>query len=315
MLERNAEAGRKILISGGTRWSAPHALITGMDCVHLSVQVPHKCLHYPVRHHPNGGMCSNVLSAPVPRLTCSIRFPTPWWSPSNECTCSNVLPMDLDASRDFFTEGSPAALRGVLASWSLPECRQWCARSCCSSLLCCGHGTLTPWQRTHKAPLICQSRTALLCVLPMRRIERDLGLRLASEEATRKLFPASGDAREVRDRLVDACRRRGVRIQYGASVESLRAVLGSDPSAQTDQPAASSSHEARSLDGGRASQECSSRLRGTATATAVHANGVRPASARVDSSDHAPRWVCGLRDGSEVGLPMTSHRWPRPVQE
>ena len=30
------------------------------------------------------------------------------------------------------------------------------------------------------------------------RIERDLGLRLASEEATRKLFPASGDAREVR---------------------------------------------------------------------------------------------------------------------
>jgi len=44
---------------------------------------------------------------------------------------SNVLPMDVDAGRDFFTEGSPAALRGVLASWSQPECRAWCAWLCC----------------------------------------------------------------------------------------------------------------------------------------------------------------------------------------
>ena len=29
------------------------------------------------------------------------------------------------------------------------------------------------------------------------RMERDLGLRLATEEVTRKLFPASGDAHEV----------------------------------------------------------------------------------------------------------------------
>jgi hypothetical protein len=38
-------------------------------------------------------------------------------------------------------------------------------------------------------------------------MERDLGLRLATEEATRKLFPASGDAREVRRGAVLASSR------------------------------------------------------------------------------------------------------------
>ena len=33
--------------------------------------------------------------------------------------------MEVDVARDFFTESSPAALRGVFASWSLPECKDW----------------------------------------------------------------------------------------------------------------------------------------------------------------------------------------------
>lgn len=57
VLERQAEAGRKILISGGTR--------------------------------------------------------------------CNVLPADVDAGRDFFTESSPGAVRGMLASWPVDDCRTW----------------------------------------------------------------------------------------------------------------------------------------------------------------------------------------------
>lgn len=127
------------------------------------------------------------------------------------------------------------------------------------------------------------------------RIERDLGLRLASEEATRKLFPASGDAREVRDRLVDACRRRGVRIRYGASVESLRAVPASERH--------SDDYKAAPRDGSHTAQHQPSHLRSTAAeCTAVHANGGGPAATDAADHDETPRWVCGLRDGSEVGM-------------
>ncbi len=49
------------------------------------------------------------------------------------CLCSNVLPMEVDIQRDFFTESSPSALRAVFSSWSLEGCKQWCARHpiCC----------------------------------------------------------------------------------------------------------------------------------------------------------------------------------------
>ena len=44
------------------------------------------------------------------------------------CACgSNVLPVDMDVQRDFFSESSPSALRAVFASWSLAECKRWCA--------------------------------------------------------------------------------------------------------------------------------------------------------------------------------------------
>lgn len=58
------------------------------------------------------------------------------------------------------------------------------------------------------------------------RLERDIGLQLAAEEANMKYFPASNDSREVRDRLVAACIGRGVTITCNASVEALTQLPG-----------------------------------------------------------------------------------------
>ncbi len=40
----------------------------------------------------------------------------------------NVLPEAVDLHADFFTESRPGALRALFASWSLEDCRRWCAR-------------------------------------------------------------------------------------------------------------------------------------------------------------------------------------------
>jgi predicted flavoprotein YhiN len=51
-----------------------------------------------------------------------------------------------------------------------------------------------------------------------------IGIELAYEEETNKLFPASNEAREVRDRLVSACKRRGVTFMPSAAIEDLHLV-------------------------------------------------------------------------------------------
>ncbi len=53
------------------------------------------------------------------------------------------------------------------------------------------------------------------------RLEQELGLQLAFEEGSSKYFPASNSAQEVRDCLVAACLRLGVKIRYNAGVTSL----------------------------------------------------------------------------------------------
>ncbi|GAX81938.1 hypothetical protein CEUSTIGMA_g9366.t1 [Chlamydomonas eustigma] len=40
-------------------------------------------------------------------------------------TRCNVLPMEVDLQRDFFTGGSSSAMRAVFASWPLNECKAW----------------------------------------------------------------------------------------------------------------------------------------------------------------------------------------------
>lgn len=62
-----------------------------------------------------------------------------------------------------------------------------------------------------------------------RFFEDTLGLRLALERETGKLFPVSNRARDVRDRLVGLARERGVHVRFGAHVTSLEpAAVGAD---------------------------------------------------------------------------------------
>jgi predicted Rossmann fold flavoprotein len=51
--------------------------------------------------------------------------------------------------------------------------------------------------------------------------EKDLGIPLALERETGKLFPRSNRAKDVRDALVQAARRAGVTLLFGRSVEGL----------------------------------------------------------------------------------------------
>jgi predicted Rossmann fold flavoprotein len=51
--------------------------------------------------------------------------------------------------------------------------------------------------------------------------ERDVGIPLALEDGTGKLFPVSGRARDVRDGLIEVARRRGVQFQWDTSLTGL----------------------------------------------------------------------------------------------
>ncbi len=85
----------------------------------------------------------------------------------------------------------------------------------------------------------------LLAAWPLREqrdyFERDLGIPLAQEPETGKLFPASNRARDVRDRLVTAAGERGARCRFGRRVV---AVTGSEGRWQVQ------------LDGGEPIQAC-----------------------------------------------------------
>jgi len=59
-----------------------------------------------------------------------------------------------------------------------------------------------------------------------RFFERELGIPLALEEESGKLFPVSNRARDVRDRLVRHARDRGAAIEFGVVLEGLRQVGG-----------------------------------------------------------------------------------------
>ncbi len=59
-----------------------------------------------------------------------------------------------------------------------------------------------------------------------RYFEEILGQPLALEEESGKLFPTSNRARDVRDALVDAARRAGARLRFGARVTDVRPADG-----------------------------------------------------------------------------------------
>lgn len=62
-----------------------------------------------------------------------------------------------------------------------------------------------------------------------RFFEDEVGVPLALEPETGKLFPASNKARDVRDGLLDLARRRGAEIRFGTKVMGLRPPLGTEP--------------------------------------------------------------------------------------
>ncbi|HUP18447.1 MAG TPA: aminoacetone oxidase family FAD-binding enzyme [Gemmatimonadota bacterium] len=62
-----------------------------------------------------------------------------------------------------------------------------------------------------------------------RFFEETLGIPLALEEETGKLFPVSNRSRDVRDALYGLARRRGVEIRFGARVTGLQPPVGDRP--------------------------------------------------------------------------------------
>lgn len=62
-----------------------------------------------------------------------------------------------------------------------------------------------------------------------RFFEDEVGLPLALEPETGKLFPASNRARDVRDGLLDLARRRGVAIRFDTKVVGLHPPAGTEP--------------------------------------------------------------------------------------
>ena len=107
---------------------------------------------------------ASCMHAPVLPRCMLILFPTGNCKASLP-VCSNVLPMEVDIQRDFFTESSPSALRAVFSSWSLEACKQWCA-SCAAECT----------SRHLGAGQACQKYTPLrLCMpVPWRRFADDV---------------------------------------------------------------------------------------------------------------------------------------------
>jgi len=62
-----------------------------------------------------------------------------------------------------------------------------------------------------------------------RFFEERLGIPLALEEETGKLFPVSNRSRDVRDGLYDLARRRGAEISFGTKVTGLKPPVGDRP--------------------------------------------------------------------------------------
>lgn len=154
LLERMSEAGKKILMSGGTRWCvaqlqgaggqahkglAALCLLAGLPVLVqacggcLLVHTQHAVHAAQWRHQPSAGTSPGSMLLPASSHAPLLPVPTlprpqpppllPFTLPN---THSNVLPLAADPAADYFTESSPSALRALFASWTLEECRQWC---------------------------------------------------------------------------------------------------------------------------------------------------------------------------------------------
>lgn len=76
--------------------------------------------------------------------------------------------------------------------------------------------TIARWKSLGRlnAPRPRPATCAFLCPPSACRLERDLGIRLSLDPATNKYFPTTNSAKTVRDALLGACLRAGVRVRY-----------------------------------------------------------------------------------------------------
>lgn len=162
VLERTWEAGKKVLMSGGTRCNV---LPLEAD---LSVgSIAAFCLQL----QPAEGAESRAACLTAACGMCSRAHTLASWLKGPQAVLSTLAASTVPAAAaalgsqipcvcrtsclqtDYFTSSSRSALRAVFSSWTLEECHEW--------------------------------------------LSTDVGLRMVLEEETRKWFPASNSGREV----------------------------------------------------------------------------------------------------------------------
>ena len=137
----------------------------------------------------------------------------------------NILPnpdAPLNIDTDFQFTSKRGALRALLASWWVLVSEEPRARARARARA----PDRRPVERTVAHFRRRRRRRCLYRNLHECRhwLEYDIGIPLKLEEASNKLFPQSDSGAEVRDRLTDACRRAGVRIETSANLVGVRAV-------------------------------------------------------------------------------------------
>jgi len=171
----------------------------------------------------SGGGRGNTSDGPVITLYEKTASPGAKIKASGGSRC-NILPnpdVPLNIDTDFQFTSKRGALRALLASWWVLVSEEPRDRDRARA-----RAPGRPVART-----VAHFRRRRRCSFHRRNLhecrhwlEYDIGIPLKLEEASNKLFPRSDSGAEVRDRLTDACRRAGVRIETSANLVGVRAV-------------------------------------------------------------------------------------------
>jgi predicted flavoprotein YhiN len=124
-------------------------------------------------------------------------------------TRCNVLPCEVDLSKDYFTDSSKSALRAIFASWSIWECWSWLSDEAHVGLPLSLEEESNKWFPTSNSSREVRDRLVAACeyVVPL----------MCTVLAAVQLF----EQRIVPSpiwRSGSCCRRRGVQFQYNADV-------------------------------------------------------------------------------------------------
>ena len=181
-------------------------------------------------------------------------------------TRANVLPREVNADDDFFSESNRSALRRLLHSWPLDDVRGWLSESL-GVRLALEESTGKWWvARAASVDEACTRRKD--APVPAATLRTPALSTVLCCSARR--FPAANSGREVRDALVAAARARGASVVHRASVE----------------------HLARSADGTRWEAHCACGAVHTADAVVLSTGGLSFPAVGTDGTGH--RIAAGL---------------------